>query len=138
MNKRNLIPFFYCDIFISSSIVYPLTMYDLHTSGLKNQNASGSHASRGTRNYGPEHYTDTQRWASLNLWLAECQDHRQIQRRTKCKGYTPNPRTEIKIPDPAWNRTRAAGMEGMDPTDHATATDKVILPIKKLITHQLE
>ena len=27
------------------------------------------------------------------------------------KGHTPNPRTEIKIPDPAGNRTRAAGLE---------------------------
>ena len=32
------------------------------------------------------------------------------------KGDTPNPRTEIKIPDPA-------GLEGRDSTDHATATD---------------
>ena len=40
------------------------------------------------------------------------------------KGHTPNPRTEIKIPDPAGNRTRAAaGLEGRDSTDHATATD---------------
>ena len=28
------------------------------------------------------------------------------------KGHTPNPRTEINIPDPAGNRTRAAGLEG--------------------------
>ena len=39
------------------------------------------------------------------------------------KGHTPNPRREIKIPDPAVNRTRAAGLEGRDSTDHATATD---------------
>ena len=39
------------------------------------------------------------------------------------KGHTPNPRTEIKIPDPAGNRTRAAELEGGDSTDHATATD---------------
>ena len=39
------------------------------------------------------------------------------------KGNTPNPRTEIKIPDLAGNRTRAAGLEGMDSTDHGTATD---------------
>ena len=39
------------------------------------------------------------------------------------KGHTPNPKTEIKIPDPAGNRTRAAELEGRDPTDHATATD---------------
>ena len=40
------------------------------------------------------------------------------------KGHIPNPRTEIKIPDPARDRTRAAaGLEGRDSTDHATATD---------------
>ena len=39
------------------------------------------------------------------------------------KGHTPNPRREIKIPDPAGNRTRAAGLEGRDSTVHATTTD---------------
>ena len=39
------------------------------------------------------------------------------------KGHTPNPRTEIKIPDPAGNRTWAAGLEGRDSTDHAPAMD---------------
>ena len=39
------------------------------------------------------------------------------------KGHTPNPRTDIKIPDPAGNRTRAAGLEGRDSTEHSTATD---------------
>ena len=36
---------------------------------------------------------------------------------------TPNPWTEINIPDPAGNRTRAAVLEGRDSTDHTTATD---------------
>ena len=35
----------------------------------------------------------------------------------------PNPRPEIKIPDPAGNRTWVAGLEGRGTTDHATATD---------------
>ena len=39
------------------------------------------------------------------------------------KGHTPNPRTEIKIPDPAGNRTQATKLEGRDSTDHATTTD---------------
>ena len=43
------------------------------------------------------------------------------------KEQIPNPKIEIKIPDPAGNRTRAAGLEGRDSTDHATATDGVIL-----------
>ena len=38
------------------------------------------------------------------------------------KGHTPNPRTEIKILDPAGNRTRAAVLEGRDSTHHATST----------------
>ena len=39
------------------------------------------------------------------------------------KGHTPNPRTEIKSPDPAGNRTRAVGLEGRDSTNQATTTD---------------
>ena len=42
------------------------------------------------------------------------------------KGHTPIPRTQIKIPDPAGNRTRATGLEGRDYTDHVTATDSII------------
>ena len=37
------------------------------------------------------------------------------------KEHTPNPRIEIEITDPPGNRTRAAGLEGRDSTDHATA-----------------
>ena len=37
--------------------------------------------------------------------------------------HTHNLRTEIKIPDPTVNRTRATGLEGRDSTDHAKATD---------------
>ena len=43
------------------------------------------------------------------------------------KRHTPNPRIQIKIPDPTGNRTRAAGLEGRDSTDHATATDLTTL-----------
>ena len=39
------------------------------------------------------------------------------------KGHSPNPRIGILIPDPAGNRTRAAGLEGRHSTDHATATN---------------
>ena len=35
-------------------------------------------------------------------------------------GHMPNPRTEIKIPHPAGNRTRAAGFEGRDSIEHTT------------------
>ena len=58
-----------------------------------------------------------------NLWSAECQGHRKRQHRTEHKVHTPSPRIEIKIPEPAGIRTRAAGTEGRDPTDNATAAD---------------
>ena len=58
---------------------------------------------------GTEHWTDTQRRASLNVWSAQCQGLRRRQHRIEHKGHTPNPRTEIKIVDPAGNRARAAG-----------------------------
>ena len=48
------------------------------------------------------------------------------------KGHTSNPRTEIKIPDPAGNRTRAAGLEGRESTDHATATDSNVECLYKM------
>ena len=48
------------------------------------------------------------------------------------KGHTPNPRTEIKIPDPAGNRTRASGLEGRDSIDHTMATDYKLIHVKKL------
>ena len=44
------------------------------------------------------------------------------QDKTQDNGHSPNPRIGIKIPDPAGNRTRVAGLEGRDSTDHATAT----------------
>ena len=49
------------------------------------------------------------------------------------KGHTTNPRIGIKIPEPVGNRTRAAGLEGRDSTDHATATDKTTLSLSKNI-----
>ena len=42
-------------------------------------------------------------------------------------------RLGIKIPDPAGNRTRAAGFEDRDSTDHATATDRPILCLHSFI-----
>ena len=45
------------------------------------------------------------------------------------EGHTPNPRTEIKIPDPDGNRTRTTGLEGRDSTDHATATDTISIQL---------
>ena len=67
---------------------------------------------------GPEHLTDTQGRASMNVWSAQCQGLHRRQH----KVHTPNTRAEIKIPDPAGNGTRAAGLEGRDYRP-ATAAD---------------
>ena len=56
----------------------------------------------------------TQGQASLNVWSAQYPGLRRRQHRTEHKGHTPNPRI----------RTWAAGLEGRDSTDHATATDE--------------
>ena len=40
------------------------------------------------------------------------------------EGHTAHPRIEIKIHDPAGNRTRLTGLEGCDFTYHATAKDR--------------
>ena len=40
--------------------------------------------------------------------------------------HTPNPRTEMKIPDPAGNRARAASLEGRDSIDPVTATSFMV------------
>ena len=56
---------------------------------------------------GQEHYTGTQGRASLNVWSAQCQGLLRIQHSTEHNGHAPNPRTEIKILDPAGNRARA-------------------------------
>ena len=47
------------------------------------------------------------------------------------QGHTQNPRTQIKLPDPAGNRARAAGLEDRDSTDHATARDAMISTLPK-------
>ena len=62
------------------------------------------------------------------MWPAH-QGLRRRQYRTEHKGNTPNPRIGIKIPEPAGNRTRTAGLEGRDSTDHAMATDTILLLI---------
>ena len=69
--------------------------------------------------------SDAQGRASLNMWSAQCQGLRRRQHRTEHNGHMPKPRIGIKIPDPAGNRTQAAGLEGRDSTDHATATNVV-------------
>ena len=37
----------------------------------------------------------------------------------------------IKVPDPAGNGTRAAGLEGWESTDHTTATDDLEHTLEK-------
>ena len=84
--------------------------------------------------YGPEHQTETQGRASLNVWSAQARASAGDNTgQNTDKGHTPNPRIGIKIPDPAGTRTRAAGLEGRDATDHVTATDHCILHLTKLL-----
>ena len=76
----------------------------------------------GTTDYGPEHYTCTQGWTSLNLWSyvrASARDKAKQNRTQR----TNSGSIEFEILHPAGNWTRAVGLEGRDSTDHATATD---------------
>ena len=50
----------------------------------------------------------------------------QYNDRTEHKGHTPSPRIEVKISEPAGNRTLASGLEGKDSIDHTTTTDNTI------------
>ena len=50
--------------------------------------------------------------------------------RAAARDYTPNPRTEIEVPGPDGNRTRAARLKGRDSIDYATATDSAVLRLK--------
>ena len=70
--------------------------------GTYNPNACGRDACRGSTDCGPEHQTDAERRASLNVWSAQCEVHRKRQ------GHTPSPRIKMKIADPTGIRTRAA------------------------------
>ena len=60
-------------------------------------------------------------------WSAQCQGQGRRQHKTEYNGYTPSPRTEIKIPDFAGNGPRAVGLEGRDSTDHARTKDSLIV-----------
>ena len=75
--------------------------------------------------YGPEQETDTQGRASLNGQHNVRASAGDTTGQNTDKGHTSNPRIGIKIPDPAGNRTRVAGWEGRDSTDHATPTDSI-------------
>ena len=94
--------------FFLLSLLFTLPQCRTCIPGTCNPNAHGLDACRGSTDYGPEHFTGTQRRVFLNLWSAECQG---TVRGNKDKEHTPSHRIEIKIPDPAGNRTRAAGLE---------------------------
>ena len=110
------------------SVIYPPQIKDLPpTPGTYSSNARGSDACRVATDSGPEHYTDTHKGGgSLNVWSAQCQDDPQetTQHIIQTKDtHTPSIRREIKIYDPAGNRTRVAWLEVRDPTGNATATE---------------
>ena len=96
--------------------------YWTHESKITMLNHSQSFHKMTCKHFCPKHYANTPGLVSLNLWSTECQSHRQRQDRTEHKGHALNPRIEIKISDPAGNRTRTVEFQGGDSTDHATAT----------------
>ena len=105
---------------LSFSVIYPPPIVRLTLPGVTTQMPVRQIPVGGATDCGMEHYTDTQRRASLNVRSAQCQGHPRRQHRaehTQNKGYTPSPRIEIKIPDSAGNRTRV----GRESTDHAMA-----------------
>ena len=110
-------------LYIIISLLFTLPQYRTYTPGLTTQIPVGQMPVGGAILYGLEHYTDTQGRASVNVWPAQCQGSRRRHHRTEHEGQKPNSRVGIKFPDPAGNRTWAAGLEGRDSTDHATATD---------------
>ena len=85
-------------------------------------NARGQDACRVSTDLGPDIRQIHKGGPPCNLLSVECQGRQKRRLRIEHKGYIPNHKTEIKIPDPVGNRTRAAGLEGRDSTDHATAT----------------
>ena len=77
----------------------------------------------GSTDFGPEH-----RFTRAGLPEISGQQNVKVTARENTgqntkDTHTPSTRNEIIFPDPAGNRTRSAGLEGSDPTNHATATD---------------
>ena len=106
--------------------LFTLPQSRTYTPGTYNQNARGSDACRGsnslwtrtldryTRAGLPERVVSTMSGPPLET----------TQDRTKTKDTHPIPGQKLKFLTPRGNRTQAAGLEGRDSTDHATATDK--------------
>ena len=85
--------------------------------GTYKPNARGSDACRGSNSLWTRTLDKYTRRASLNVWSAQCQGFRRRQQgQNTDKGHTLNPRTEIKIPDPAResNRGRRVGRQGLN------------------------
>ena len=78
----------------------PSPIKDLQPLGLTTQMPMDQMHVRGATAYGPEHQTNAQRKASLNLLSAQCQGHRPRQQRT--------------------------GLEGRYSTDYAMSTDRYL------------
>ena len=78
---------------------------------------------RESTDYGPEHLTDIQGRAYLNVWSTECQVHRRKQQdRTQRTHSQPQDR---KISDLPEVEPGLPGLEGRDSIEHATTTESV-------------
>ena len=106
-------------------LLFTLPQSRTYTPATYNPNARGSDACRGSNSFLVQNTRQIHKGGPP--WMCGQHNVRATAEdntgQNTDKGYTPNPRAEIKIPDPAGNRTRAVGLEGRDSTDHATATD---------------
>ena len=111
---------------ISNEYNILLRLFTLPQSRTYKPNARGSDACRGSKSL----WTRTlDRYTRAGL--PECvistmsgPPPKTKQDRTQ-RTHSPNPGTEIKIPDHAGNRTRAAGLKYRDSSDHIAETDSI-------------
>ena len=110
--------------FLSSSCIDPPPIQDLHPSPeLTTQIPVGQMPVEGIIVYGPEHQTDTQARASLNVWSAQCQGLRRRQQRTEHRQRThPIPRQDPAV------------QEGRDSTDTSQRRIKKVPYYKVIFT----
>ena len=119
--------FFFFSFFSSSSSYLPSPNLEHTLPGSYKPNARRSDVCRGSNSL----WTRTQdRYTRAGVPECVVSTMSGPPPKTTDKGHTPNPRTEIKIPDPAGNVTRAAGLEGRDSTNNAKETDEQIISKK--------
>ena len=111
---------FFLSFFLSSSVIYPPPMQDLHLCPeTYNLNARVSDACSGSTDFGPEHKTNTHGRVSMKSAVSRMSGSPPETIQDRTQRHTPSSRIEIKIPDPAGNRTRASKLRYCYPYRHA-------------------